>query len=64
MTLTRAHARVEGDHRRDAWRMVLEHTPEGIEARAVVAICQEAGTLWHAYRDGVADRMGLRGQAG
>lgn len=64
MTLTRAHARVEGDHRGDAWRMVLEHAPEGgSEARAVVATCQEACALWHAYRDGVADRMGLRRQA-
>jgi pyrroloquinoline-quinone synthase len=62
MDLTRAHAAVEGDHRGDAWRMVLEHTgePEGATARAVVGTCEEALTLWHAYRDGVAERMDLR----
>jgi pyrroloquinoline quinone (PQQ) biosynthesis protein C len=64
MTLTRAHALVEGDHRGDAWRMVLGHVSEGsAEARAVVATCEEACALWHAYRDGVADRMGLHRQA-
>jgi len=64
MTLTRAHAQVEGDHRGDAWRMVLGHAREGSsEAEAVVATCEEAGALWHAYRDGVADRMGLHRRA-
>jgi pyrroloquinoline-quinone synthase len=64
MTLTRAHGQVEGDHRGDAWRMVLQHAPEGsAEARAAVATCEEACTLWHAYRDGVAERMGLQRQA-
>jgi pyrroloquinoline quinone (PQQ) biosynthesis protein C len=59
MTLTRAHGLVEGDHRGDAWRMVLQHTPGGSpEARAVVATCEQACALWHAYRDGVAERMG------
>jgi pyrroloquinoline quinone (PQQ) biosynthesis protein C len=64
MTLTRAHALVEGDHRGDAWRMVLGHLAEGsAEAHAVGATCEEACALWHAYRDGVADRMGLHSQA-
>ena len=62
-----AHARtraVEGGHRGDAWRMVLGHAPEGSdEARAVVTTCEEACALWHAYRDGVAERMGLHRQA-
>jgi pyrroloquinoline-quinone synthase len=61
MVLTCAHAQVEGTHRRDAWRIVLEHTPEGTdEARAVVGTCEQALTLWHAYRDAVAELMGLR----
>jgi pyrroloquinoline quinone (PQQ) biosynthesis protein C len=64
MTLTRAHGQVEGDHRGDAWHMVLQHTPEAsAEARAALATCTEACTLWHAYRDGVAERMGLHRQA-
>jgi pyrroloquinoline-quinone synthase len=64
MELTRAHAEIEGGHRNDAWRMVLAHAPEGSEAaRAVVETCEQALSLWHAYRDGVAERMGLRRQA-
>jgi pyrroloquinoline-quinone synthase len=60
MVLTRAHALVEGDHRADAWAMVVAHTPLGskIEER-VVAVCAEALTLWMRYRDGVAEQMGL-----
>jgi pyrroloquinoline-quinone synthase len=61
MKLTRAHAKVEGGHREDAWTMVLAHAPEGSDvARAVVATCEEALGAWQAYRDGVAERMGLR----
>jgi pyrroloquinoline-quinone synthase len=60
MTLTRAHAQVEGGHRSEAWRVVLEHVREGSHvARAVVAACEEALKGWLAYRDGVAERMGL-----
>jgi len=60
MTLTRAHAEVEGGHRAEAWRIVLAHVPEGTYvARAVVAACEEALEKWLAYRDGVAERMGL-----
>ncbi len=61
MRLTTAHAAVEGGHREDAWTMVLTHAPEGTEAAlAVMATCEEALGLWQAYRDGVAERMGLR----
>jgi pyrroloquinoline quinone (PQQ) biosynthesis protein C len=60
MQLTRAHASVEGGHRRDAWATVLAHAAEGAsEADAVAAVCEEALVLWHAYRDGVAAEMGL-----
>jgi hypothetical protein len=65
MTLTRAHAQVEGGHRADAWRMVMTHAPDGGEAaRAVADTCERALAAWHAYRDGVAERMGLRRDAG
>jgi pyrroloquinoline-quinone synthase len=64
MVLTRAHALVEGGHRADAWRMLLAHAPEGSDvARAVVETCEQAIAAWHAYRDGVAERMGLHQQA-
>ncbi|MGH7297127.1 MAG: iron-containing redox enzyme family protein [Polyangiaceae bacterium] len=64
MELTRAHAAVEGGHRQDAWTMVLSHAPEGSDtARAVVDTCEQALALWHAYRDGVAEQMGLRREA-
>ena len=64
MELTRAHAAVEGGHREDAWTMVLCHAPEGSDiARAVVDTCEQALALWHAYRDGVAEHMGLRREA-
>ncbi len=64
MELTRAHAQVEGGHRADAWRMVLSHTPdESSAAIAAASTCEEALTLWCAYRDGVAERMGLRREA-
>jgi hypothetical protein len=63
MGLTRAHAEVEGGHREDAWTMVLVHAPEGTgAARAVVETCEQALATWQAYRDGVAERMGLRRQ--
>jgi pyrroloquinoline-quinone synthase len=64
MELTRAHAEVESGHREDAWRMVLTHAPDGsAEARAVIETCEHALSLWQAYRDGVAERMGLREEA-
>ncbi len=64
MQLTRAHAQVEGGHRHDAWRVVLDHVPdEGDLFRAVVSTCERALWSWHRYRDGVAERMGLRRDA-
>lgn len=64
MELARAHAQVEGGHREDAWRMVLGHVGDGTEPAGVVAqTCEQALSMWHAYRDGVAERMGLRQQA-
>jgi pyrroloquinoline-quinone synthase len=59
LELARAHGAVEGLHRRDAWKMVLEHanTPE---ARQRVAHAMGRSLeLWLAYRDGVAKACGL-----
>jgi pyrroloquinoline-quinone synthase len=61
MALARAHADVEGGHRSDAWKMVLAHVDDDSPLAAeVIALCDEALRLWLAYRDGVAERMGLR----
>jgi pyrroloquinoline-quinone synthase len=62
MQLTRAHAEVEGGHRADAWRMVLAHTPPSLEDAVAYAV-DKTLRAWHAYRDGVAERMGLRAAA-
>lgn len=60
MALTRAHGDVEGGHRQDAWAMILDHVPDsGPDAEAVVATVEGALGAWLAYRDGVAERMGL-----
>jgi hypothetical protein len=64
MELARAHAQVEGGHRAEAWGMLLPQAPDGSSAAvAAIATCEDALVLWHAYRDGVAERMGLRRQA-
>jgi pyrroloquinoline-quinone synthase len=62
MKLVRAHSAIEGSHRKDAWRIVLGHVPESDEAlvRTVTQTCERALWAWHRYRDGVAERMGLR----
>jgi pyrroloquinoline-quinone synthase len=60
MEIRRAHGKVEGGHRKDAWRMVLANVPERGELANVVAeTCENALSMWHRYRDGVAQRMGL-----
>ena len=51
MDLVRAHRAVEGGHRKDAWRMVLD-CASGHE-RAIVDAVGRAHRLWLEYRDGV-----------
>jgi pyrroloquinoline quinone (PQQ) biosynthesis protein C len=66
MELARAHARVEGDHRGDAWRMVLAHAGQNEQhdaTREIAHTCEQALSMWHTYRDGVAERMGLERKA-
>jgi pyrroloquinoline-quinone synthase len=61
MRLTRAHRAVEGDHRKDAWAMLLGHLPAGPEASGtVIDAVGQAHLAWQTYRDGVARAMGLR----
>jgi pyrroloquinoline-quinone synthase len=59
MHLVRAHGDVEGGHRGDAWRIILDHTKDDGVAKTVVDLCMDALARWHRYRDGVADAMGL-----
>lgn len=60
MQLVRAHRAVEGGHRDDAWRMVLDHAPKEAAGRErIVRAMEEALELWLRYRDGVARAMGL-----
>jgi pyrroloquinoline quinone (PQQ) biosynthesis protein C len=58
MRLVRAHRAVEGDHRSDAWDMVLAHVPSEAVDRVVHAV-EDSRCSWLAYRDGVARAMGL-----
>jgi hypothetical protein len=58
LALTKAHRAVEGDHRKAAWRVLLEFVPSA-EYGAVLAAMDEALRLWLAYRDDVAQACGL-----
>jgi len=60
MQLVRAHGDVEGGHRGDAWRILLDNVKDdpALE-KHVVDTCMDALVRWHRYRDGVAEWMGL-----
>jgi pyrroloquinoline quinone (PQQ) biosynthesis protein C len=58
LELVRAHRMVEGDHRRAAWTVVLEHVAEP-RREVVVAAMERLLGLWLAYRDEVAIACGL-----
>ncbi|HEX6243789.1 MAG TPA: hypothetical protein VFZ61_22900, partial [Polyangiales bacterium] len=58
LRLTKAHREVEGDHRKAAWRVLLDHVPSG-EYAAVTDALERCVALWLAYRDDVAFACGL-----
>lgn len=58
LALTKAHRSVEGEHRKEAWRSVLEHVASS-EYSEVIAAMREALQAWQAYRDDVAFACGL-----
>jgi len=62
LALTKAHRTVEGDHRKAAWRVILNFVDAGARA-GVVASMREVQAAWHAYRDEVAGACGLRRSA-
>lgn len=58
LALTRAHRAVEGDHRRGAWRVVLDWVEP--EARLpAVATLRDVLQAWQSYRDEVAAACGI-----
>jgi hypothetical protein len=59
MDLTRAHQKVEGGHRQDAYEMVIQGADGLRHQRAVIACVEKSLTLWLRYRDGVARACGL-----
>ena len=58
LALTKAHRSVEGDHRKAAWRVMLDHVPSS-EHEAVIGAMTEAVEAWQAYRDDVAAACGV-----
>jgi len=62
LELQRVHKKVEGGHRQDAWRMVLDHTPVTLESRVVQAV-ETALERWLAYRDDVVRACGIAREA-
>jgi pyrroloquinoline-quinone synthase len=59
LALTKAHRKVEGNHRAAAWRILLDHVPAS-EHDAVIAGMERALAAWLAYRDDVAAAVGIR----
>lgn len=58
LALTKAHRSVEGEHRKAAWRVMLDHLPPS-DREAVVQSMAEAVEAWRAYRDDVATACGV-----
>lgn len=58
LALTKAHRRVEGDHRQAAWRAILDHVSSSARP-SVVAAMESVLPAWKAYRDDVASACGL-----
>lgn len=58
LALTKAHRGVEGEHRKAAWRVMLDHVPEA-ERASVIASMEQVLSAWLVYRDDVATACGL-----
>lgn len=59
LALTKAHRSVEGEHRKAAWHVLLEHVPPEDHEPVVHALAQSVDA-WKRYRDDVAEACGLR----
>jgi hypothetical protein len=62
LALTKAHRKVEGNHRVTAWRLMLDHVPAD-RRFTVVTHMKQVLRLWKAYRDDVAVACGLTNEA-
>jgi pyrroloquinoline quinone (PQQ) biosynthesis protein C len=58
LELQRVHKKVEGGHRQDAWKMVLDHTPKELEDGVVQSV-EQALQIWLDYRDDVVAACGI-----
>jgi pyrroloquinoline quinone (PQQ) biosynthesis protein C len=58
LALTKAHQAVEGGHRLAAWRVVLDFSAQ-TERSDIVRALEQTLEAWLAYRDGVAEAVGL-----
>ena len=58
LTLVEVRRQIEGRQRMVAWRMLIDHTPEG-ERLAVVESMHQVCNAWRMYRDEVAYACGL-----
>ena len=58
LELTKVHREVEGDHRASAWKIILDHIGEPARPH-VVQWMERTLAGWLAYRDDVADAVGL-----
>jgi pyrroloquinoline-quinone synthase len=58
LELQRVHKKVEGGHRLDAWKMVIDHTPAALEDHVVDTV-EKALQHWLAYRDDVVRACGI-----
>lgn len=59
LALTKAHRQVEGEHRREAWDIMLDHVAPEKRQRVIEAM-QITLARWKAYRDDVARAVGLK----
>jgi pyrroloquinoline quinone (PQQ) biosynthesis protein C len=59
LSLTKAHRKVEGDHREAAWSAILENVVP-MRRGAVVRTMMDALDFWLKYRDEVAEICGLK----
>jgi pyrroloquinoline-quinone synthase len=59
LELARAHGAIEGLHRRDAWKIVLDHATTPETQQRVLHAMERSLELWVAYRDGVAKACGI-----
>jgi len=59
MQLVRAHGDVEGGHRGDAWKILLDNTTDPELENTIVSTCMDALVRWPRSRGGAPERMGL-----